>query len=619
MFKPKIKNFLNHFSPEGKTIKYKIMLFIFSFIMVILSCSCLGLMGLYFSAGTYKFELFNFYMEQPKLILLNTVPYVLLGLLVWFVSNRPWIGFLFSGIVCLAYSFTNYWKLVSRDDPFFAEDIALVREALQMSDEYVKITWQMYFAVFLVVVGTLILALFVKGKLPHFSLRVVFPCLIVLMCIFLYKNIYTSSEIYSSFSAWNRLNPWFENSKYISRGGIYPFINSIQSAIPKAPEGYSTEEAKNLLNSHKEDEIPQEKKVNIMFVMFEAFSDLSKYTDLITMDDPYQDFHRLQEESYSGELVTNIFAGGTVDTERTVLTGFSRLFNFRKASWSYARYFADMGYSLDGSHAGFKAFYNRHNINRNLGIDEYRFIENYYNKIVEGIPMDDVFLPEISSLFAKQMEAEEMAFSFNVTYQNHGPYPTLMGEETKEYIPLGNLKAEDHAIVNNYLTGVENTSMHMYQMAEQFKEAEEPVVLVFFGDHKPWLGEYSSTYTALGIDIFEETEESFYNHYNTEYLIWANAAAKEVLDNDFVGEGPSISPCFLMNVLFEQCGWEGPSFMKISKELMEVLPVITNNDRFLQDEKLVSYEDLKEENCILLANLNKVQFYLADEFYKDVD
>ena len=38
------------------------------------------------------------------------------------------------------------------------------------------------------------------------------------------------------------------------------------------------------------------------------------------------------------------------------------------------------------------------------------------------------------------------------------------------------------------------------------------------------------------------------NYYCTPYLIHANEAARDALGFDFVGEGPKISPCFLMNL-----------------------------------------------------------------------
>ena len=166
-------------------------------------------------------------------------------------------------------------------------------------------------------------------------------------------------------------------------------------------------------------------------------------------------------------------------------------------------------------------------------------------------------------------------------------------------------------MVNNYLSGVEDTSNRMLEMADAFRDSKEPVVLVFFGDHKPWLGDSSTTYTALGIDLFANNEESFYNYYNTEYLIWANDAAKEVLGKEFSGKGPAISPCYLMNLLFEQCGWEGPSYLKMSNEIKAELPVVTTNDRYLVDGALVPTSSLTEEQKAMLEKMRRVQFYLS--------
>lgn len=67
---------------------------------------------------------------------------------------------------------------------------------------------------------------------------------------------------------------------------------------------------------------------------------------------------------------------------------------------------------------------------------------------------------------------------------------------------------------------------------EYFKRDSEPVVVILFGDHNPWMGD------TMGANFDLDTEEGFYNYYNTPYIIWGNDTAKEVLENDFVGEGP---------------------------------------------------------------------------------
>ena len=153
----------------------------------------------------------------------------------------------------------------------------------------------------------------------------------------------------------------------------------------------------------------------------------------------------------------------------------------------------------------------------------------------------------------------------------------------------------------------------MLDAVDKFRNDKEPVILVFFGDHKPWLGEAGTTYSALGIDIFGNNEQSFYNHYNTEYFIWANDAAKRLLGNDFVGDGPSISPCYLMNVLFNSCGFEGPSYLKLSNEVMEKMPVVSSKGRYMQNGVLVSEAELSRENASLLNKFRKAQYYLTKD------
>ena len=49
-------------------------------------------------------------------------------------------------------------------------------------------------------------------------------------------------------------------------------------------------------------------------------------------------WHQLEEESVSGDLLTNIFAGGTVDSEWCFLTGYSQYEDFRAPVDSYVWY-----------------------------------------------------------------------------------------------------------------------------------------------------------------------------------------------------------------------------------------------------------------------------------------
>ena len=577
--------------------------------MLLFSGASLGLISLYFATGSHGLPLFRFYLTQPTVLVLNLLPFVLLNLLLFALFNRAWAAFALNGAVCLFFSWAQYWKLMGRNDPIYAEDLTIISEAAQMAGQYVQFTWQIGLSAAIFLAGIGVLLLF-RGRIRKRSFRLGLAAALVALCAWLYPNFYADEATYNAMTVWPQVNQWFDTNRYISRGGIYPFLHSIPDAIPTPPEGYDAAETETALSAYPSDDIPEAEKVSIIVTQLEAFTDFSEHTDRITGADPYAVYHEVLAESYHGTLLPNVFSGGTIDTERCVLTGFSVLESFRRPSWSYARYFADQGYTITGSHAGYEAFYNRLNVNANLGIPDFRFIEEYYENYVQGIPMDEYYLTDVAEHTLAAM-AEGPVFSFNVTYQNHGPYSAEVQQFQEVYVPKDGLSDSDWHIVNNYLAGVEDTANRMAAMLDTFRNVEEPVILVFYGDHKPWLGEQSVTYGALGIDISFQDDESFYNYYATDYLIWANDAAKAALGCDFVGQGPDISPCFLMNVLFEQCGWEGPGFQKLTDEVLAQVPMLHTTGRYLVDGAITT--DLSEPRQALVDQMTNAQYYLAQD------
>ena len=598
--------------PADKPLRIRFRLGLVTGWMLLVAGLCFGLMNLYFGTGRYGTELFRYYFTQPYLVLWNELPFVLLILLLWALTNRAWIAFLGTGVFTLIYSWAEYWKLLARSDPIIAEDLTVVSEGLQMGGSYITVTWQILLSAGLVILGTLFFFFFLRGRLPKLLPRLGLCALLIWAGSFLYTNVYEGNGLYNSYPCWSKLNPWIDSNVFISKGCMFPFLHSVKSAVVTAPEGYSAPEAEALLTRYATDDIPDDRKVNVVVVMYEAFADLSLCTDRITAADPYAAFHALQAESLHGSLVTNIFAAGTVDTERCVLTGFSNLTSFRRIGWSYARYFASQGYALNGSHPGYEAFYNRLSINANLGIDRYYFKENHYDALSpDRLAPDAILLPEIVRLCREDLKDADYVFSFNVTYQNHGPYPTDSRRFTEEYVPREGLSEACWYMINNYLWGVEDTGTQMLAMADLLREDEAPWLLVFFGDHKPWMGDQNSGYFELGVDLDSGTEESFYTYYDTEYLIWANEAARARLGDVFTGEGPAMSPCYLMNELFDRCGWAGPSYRKLSSEVRALLPVVSSKDRYLEKGVLVTAAQLSEQSRSLLNAFRCVQYYLS--------
>lgn len=133
------------------------------------------------------------------------------------------------------------------------------------------------------------------------------------------------------------------------------------------------------------------------------------------------------------------------------------------------------------------------------------------------------------------------------------------------------------------------------------------MVLVLFGDHKPWMGNGGSVYEEMGIDFDTSTLAGFRNYYATPYLIWANRAAKEVLGADFTGDGGDFSPCFLMTRLFDACGWAGPGYMQLSRAMRDISPLLHTNGLFLHDGVLTSV--LSDTDRSFYRSWLAVQYY----------
>ena len=169
----------------------------------------------------------------------------------------------------------------------------------------------------------------------------------------------------------------------------------------------------------------------------------------------------------------------------------------------------------------------------------------------------------------------------------------------------GRFSTETTNIVDNYLASLRNTAENLRTLLDQFAALNEPVAVVIYGDHRPWMGNGNSAYTELGIDLDTSGTAGLYNKYSTDYVIWANDAAKAVTGNDFRGQGPDLSPNFLMNQLFALCGWKGNAYMQATEEIRQQMPVITTIGRFWWDGEYYREADLPEEARALLQRDRK--------------
>ncbi len=184
-----------------------------------------------------------------------------------------------------------------------------------------------------------------------------------------------------------------------------------------------------------------------------------------------------------------------------------------------------------------------------------------------GLLSDYDFFDYIIQGYEDAASLNQKYFNFSVTYQNHGPYETESDTDETYLFRKDGYTDNEYNILNNYLYYVSKTDKAIAKLRAYIDEQEEPIILVLFGDHNPWLGDNNSVYEMLGINQDLDTEEGAENYYETRYIVYANEAAKEMYGKSFTEEGNTISPMFLMNEIFDYLGLEGPAYLNYLDDL----------------------------------------------------
>ena len=574
---------------------------------LLLSSLGIAVLSLALAIGTYDVEEFFGYFTHPVLLLLNWLPILLLQLLFFCLFGRHWAAFLATAVLIFLPSAGDFYKIKFRFEPFTFEDMDSVAAGLRVAGDYpLSLNSRVLACLLVTVLGTAALLLAARHR-PGRVQRLATGLLALLSAVPLWFGVYADEALYQKVSAQNAyIGNLTEQQTFINAGFVYPFLHSIETSRPQPPEGYEPETAAAALARYEDADIPADRAVNVMVLQLESFTDLETMGFSGVAPGVYDVLHRLQEESISGTMVANVLGGGTIRTERCLLTGSYEMPRITAPCSSYVRYFNEQGYFTTGSHPNRPDFYNRVNVADYLGFAEYLFSSNHYEELTDGRwNCDDVFLPEVFRLFRQHTAAGERVFSFNVSLQGHGPYTSDEVNYTGSFWADDSVSPETADTLNSYLALAAETQDLLLEQLEALRADPQPAVLLIYGDHPPAFA--SQVYDECGVSFSLDREEDFLRYFGTPYLIWANDAAKAQLGGDFTGEGPTVSPCYLMNLLFEALGWKGSAYLQYVGDKLDRLPLISTNGAYLEDGVFTA--SLSPEGEALLREYAWVQYY----------
>ena len=575
------------------------------------------------------------FLHQPLLIILNALPVGLLVLAAACLFRNVFFGAALVNLFVCALSIANRVKIEVRDEPVFPRDFALLKEVGSALGNYdIHFPVPQIAAVVLITAALAVLGLFFAGRpFPVEKLRgwlgsVLGAAASLAVLTGLILTVYASRDLYLSFKV--------SNSNYVpgvfnDLGFPYAFCHHFTTYLVDRPEGFN----RSMAASWETGDRPgQGKPVSVVMVMNEAFSDITD-ADVFTYteeNDPLSNLHALRQDPHalSGHVVVPGFAGGTANTEFDVLTGMQT--NALSASSTSAmrvvnrnldslfRVFSAGGYETSFHHPGNRWFYNRENVYRWLGAEETLFVEDMEGPDYKGRWVtDDYAASLIEDLFET---AESSSFHYTTTIQNHMSYtadkygPDYSFPPVEVSVPLSE---EVDTLLRVYVEGARDADAMLGRLWQYFQNRENPVVLVYWGDHLPYLGDNQLGYRELGLDIAASEPEDPFSPYKTPYVIWANDAAAKVLDWDSAVESlelpESVSACFLGAAVLELAGRGDDSpWFSFLNELRRELPVVQRTTYQRADGSITG--ELTAEQRDLLLKWRRWSYYKLQ--YKEI-
>lgn len=479
-----------------------------------------------------------------------------------FLCRSIFAGGLIVTLFVAGLSFANYYKMLITSTPLYVQDIRLVTQVggiMELNEASMKFSGESAAAV--VIMLLVLVGLFFVSR--RFRPRLREGLISGLISAILFASLFCVPASVES---------WFygpagsgqaaaQDTQIVHNSRCGVLLGLWRSVVLGGEESFipePDEEELMLMNAQSWiEELPDTEKdeqPNVIFVLGESFFDVTELPGVSYAEDPVADFHRICSEGVSGKFYTHTLGYGTENIELEIMTGI----NTRFFSWddmiygweqeklltypSLPQLFSDAGYYTAYLHTFNDGIYNRTALYTALGFQDMYFSGDFaaidpeaaaapdywgymYGKIAGEFYSDD-YLADVTAELFDQKAGEGPVFLWAVTMENHTPY-TADKFSSYDFPFESDLGDEAVGVLNAVTQGVADCSEALGKLVDHLAAQDEPVIVVFFGDHRPGtpLESGATVYSELGMcpeDVADWELEDYAELYSTDYVIWSN-------------------------------------------------------------------------------------------------
>lgn len=543
-----------------------------------------------------------FMRTSDEKLFLNVLCIAIFYLVIQLFTNNTGLTCVIAHISMLSFGFVDYFVYLFRQNEFTFSDIRSIGTGLSVAGNY---QFRIHDRGAYAILGSILLIALIRKCHVSFRSRIGMSVVSVLLGAVMTVCV-AANSMYVNTETWEQKGTY-------RNGYILNFVLGVRDSFVSAPDGYSEDAVAELEKEYSGNgssysgDYGLTKKPTIIAIMNESFADLSVLGDLKTNEEltPFMD--SMQENTVKGYALSSVFGAKTPNSEWEFMTGNSMAF-LPSGSVVYQQYInqtpasivttlKDIGYTCVAMHPYYETGWSRNQVYPKLGFDETHFIDDFdQNNIIREYITDQEMYNKIIDRYESKA-ANENLFIMGITMQNHGGYTDTYSNFPEEIYKTG----RSYTDVNQYLSLVHESDKAIQNLITYFEHVDDPVEIVFFGDHQPSLN--SAFYEMMnGKGLSNLTMEELEDLYKVPFFIWTNYDSTEKTVD-------ITSLDFLSTMALEQAGIDLPAYNQFLADMMEEVPAINSRGYYSKSEGAFLHLDEAEgEEAEWIQNYNILQY-----------
>lgn len=385
---------------------------------------------------------------------------------------------------------------------------------------------------------------------------------------------------------------------------------------------------------------------NVILLLSESFFDVTTLPGVTFDQDPIPEFHALQQESVSGAFQTRTLGYGTSNIELEILTGINTHLISNESLYTLdaevfrrfpaiPRLLGDAGYRTVMLHTFNDGIYHRAPKMDAIGFQEKYFSGDfaaidpdaaaapdyyaYLDQFISGTFYSDSYLADLIIDLYENNTSGKPLFAYGISMEGHTPYDSAKYAPEEVNVSFtAPLSDEARQMFTMYAQAASNASAALDKLVDYFRDADQPTVIIFFGDHRPGLGlegsttesVYSQLYSAQGAWTGGKSAEEFSALCSTSYLIWANDPS---LLPAQPGETKTESSNYLGLAVLDAANVPKPLYWRLVRQLSETRVIDAPGYSLGRDGTLTLNTPTEGEDY---HRLNRFSHFLRDGLYR---